>query len=569
MFKLFLIYIILNAFLFLPRYLINIKSTRFIPVTFKDVSVRTMIAGLYRRNNNDVFRLSFDFALLSLLASYANPWPGPGWWNVIFYLYIFFFFVYNFYYHAIKKMYVTEPVLYSDMGMVILGIRVLYNGYKKYFFIALLFLVVLVLGLYQLTSVYVRELTEYSAIHPWMTKIWGLVILGGIVTFVHTRMVWVLYTRTIISHFYLLLFNIRESIKTYRRIQKLKGIPAYSAALQHENIAFKPNIYFLLVESYGAVLSSHPVFSNRYQSLCQTIESRLFHHGISSVSNFTVSPRSGGGSWMVYTSLFYGIKTDSIGLFRAIHGKKFQERHKSLLHILQDAGYTNYYLAPLGGFDSFSLDWEEIKRTFAVSEFLRFKDFKYSGPLISGFGKQIPDQYVINAAQDHFEKRGASPMTCFYLTQNSHAHWITPISVEDDFRSINDPAYLLNLTTPAMKYMEDNYFRAIDYQLSFISDFIIKRLGDNDLVIIIGDHQPIALVGDNDSYATPVHIVSRHSSFLDHFEEYGFTKGMSPKANNDIRHEAIYSMLLRTLMKESKGSSNLLPEYLRNGLIYD
>jgi hypothetical protein len=52
------------------------------------------------------------------------------------------------------------------------------------------------------------------------------------------------------------------------------------------------------------------------------------------------------------------------------------------------------------------------------------------------------------------------------------------------------------------------------------------------LVIVLGDHQPVAEVtGGSRSAAVPVHVISRRRDHLEAFFRRGYTAGMLPRAN--------------------------------------
>ena len=61
---------------------------------------------------------------------------------------------------------------------------------------------------------------------------------------------------------------------------------------------------------------------------------------------------------------------------------------------------------------------------------------------------------------------------------------------------------------------------------------------ENALVIVAGDHQPPKLVThDNDSWAVPLHVVSRREELVAPFHKYGLRTGMVPRHPEELPME--------------------------------
>jgi hypothetical protein len=69
-----------------------------------------------------------------------------------------------------------------------------------------------------------------------------------------------------------------------------------------------------------------------------------------------------------------------------------------------------------------------------------------------------------------------------------------------------------------------------------------------------------------DGFSTPVHIVSKNQSLIDGLTEYGFTPGMTAASlEPSLRHEGIYSLLMRVLVEQYGADPVALPNYLPHG----
>lgn len=57
----------------------------------------------------------------------------------------------------------------------------------------------------------------------------------------------------------------------------------------------------------------------------------------------------------------------------------------------------------------------------------------------------------------------------------------------------------------------------------------MARFGEDTVFVILGDHQPAAIItGPNASRAVPIHVVSSDRELIARFEREGFTPGMLP-----------------------------------------
>jgi len=98
-------------------------------------------------------------------------------------------------------------------------------------------------------------------------------------------------------------------------------------------------------------------------------------------------------------------------------------------------------------------------------------------------------------------------------------------------------------------------------------DFILKKGTDQDIFILIGDHQPFH-IGEINNTNTPLHIISKDKNFATEFEKYDFGKGMLLTNNykNTLKHAGIQSLLIK-VMNQVYGNSKP-STYYKNG-IYD
>ncbi|MDA0675622.1 MAG: hypothetical protein O3A88_04570, partial [Proteobacteria bacterium] len=75
-----------------------------------------------------------------------------------------------------------------------------------------------------------------------------------------------------------------------------------------------------------------------------------------------------------------------------------------------------------------------------------------------------------------------------------------------------------------------DYRRSIAYDLQFIAGFVEQRMPQNAVLIVLGDHQPPAVLTDPpQSHAVPVHVIAADAALLRPFLDAGFRPGLSPQ----------------------------------------
>ena len=83
----------------------------------------------------------------------------------------------------------------------------------------------------------------------------------------------------------------------------------------------KPNIYLIFVESYGSVLYKRTDYRTAYTMLLTELEDQLTRGGWHATTALSESPMWGGGSWMAYTSLLFGLRIASQPQYLAMMNK--------------------------------------------------------------------------------------------------------------------------------------------------------------------------------------------------------------------------------------------------------
>ena len=79
----------------------------------------------------------------------------------------------------------------------------------------------------------------------------------------------------------------------------------------------------------------------------------------------------------------------------------------------------------------------------------------------------------------------------------------------------------------------------MNYELDYLTQFA-SGLNEQDIFILIGDHQPPVITQPNDGSETMMHILSKNQGFIESFSEYGFSSGLKcTETGEDFGHQDI------------------------------
>jgi hypothetical protein len=163
------------------------------------------------------------------------------------------------------------------------------------------------------------------------------------------------------------------------------------------------------------------------------------------------------------------------------------------------------------------------------------------------------------------------PTFLFYITQNSHYPWTPQPAVVQDWRTLNQPAADPSSPLPdqlSQPTKRRNYLDAVEYQLRFLTDFILDTGSDDAIYVLVGDHQPQQVSRRTDGFETPLHVISRDADFVQSLRGYGFDDGLVARdLTADLRHEGFYSLFVRALLASYGQGDRVLPDYLPYGVV--
>ncbi len=311
------------------------------------------------------------------------------------------------------------------------------------------------------------------------------------------------------------------------------------------------DVVVIFVESYGRSAIEDPRYAPVSGPRLSAMQRKIDGAGLSAASGWLTSPTVGGLSWLAHATTLSGLWIDS----QARYDRLMQSRVPSLNRRFAQAGWQSLAVMP-----AVTLDWPDA-RWYGYERILAAADLGYRGKPFNWI--TMPDQYTLSA----FERLaraparvGGRPVMAEIALISSHAPW-TPVPEPVAWEAIGDGTIFAAQATsgeaPAVVWADpDNvrrhYIKTIDYTLEILSEYLARSAGDG-LFIILGDHQPAAIVtGPQASRAVPVHIVSRDAALVQRFRLAGFSAGLRPGPEAAERPMSGFAPLLLSLLAQTR-----------------
>jgi hypothetical protein len=148
----------------------------------------------------------------------------------------------------------------------------------------------------------------------------------------------------------------------------------------------------------------------------------------------------------------------------------------------------------------------------------------------------MPDQYVLEFIYRQEIQNRTHPLFIEFILVTSHAPFHRQPPYLKDWSRIATGQIYHQLETvtfpivwPDLSNASEGYVTAMIYELRVITEFILRYLDDNALIIVLGDHQPnVQITGENQPWSVPVHVISRNEALLEPFRKRGYSPGLIP-----------------------------------------
>ncbi len=567
-------FLLLNWLLFLPMYLLNRDEG--LTITWQALWTQAPVITIRQlwlwRDTVDPWRLNTELtvfvALWVLIRPLRQRWLRP--FLIAGYFLTLFYYCYD---QITRSIYQSEPNFYHHYYMAADGLQFLFEHLHlswELYVAAVAGAVVALVTVHSCVRL-LYSITLGDRLHR-VVRI-GLLLLA--LLSVGTTLLYGAALApppaVISSLIYKVTTNVTAARQLYQQVADFDDGTLQTAYDYRDKILVeKPNLYLIFVESYGSVLYKRDDYRVAYTGLLAELETQLATKGWQAATALSDSPTWGGGSWMAYTSAYFGLRIDSHPQYLALLERYQFIPYPDLGHYLQGQGYRNVRLSSIAG-DLPAREWEKYTNFYGVDRWLRHEDFNFVGAEY-GWGPAPPDQYVLHYAQETLQQESTDPFVMFLITQNSHYPFAPLPAQVTDWRTLNQ-------VTPAPVKVNDearphderrqNYYDAIAYELSTLVDFIVSNKDEKALFVLIGDHQPPRVSKRTDGFDTPLHIISRKQNLVESLGAYGFDQGLTvaDPSRPTLKHEGIYSLLMRVLLANYGPADAALPAYLPDGFV--
>lgn len=306
--------------------------------------------------------------------------------------------------------------------------------------------------------------------------------------------------------------------------------PAFDGDLSGlEGVNGPADVLLVFAESYGAGSFDQPAMATALAAPRAALDQAIQMGGRAVVSGRVTAPTFGGSSWLSHAALLAGVDTQD----PADHDLLLASQRPTLVSHFARHGYRT-----VGWMPGLKRPWPEG----AFYGFDRLADDAGMGYLGPDFGYwRIPDQAAMALLQAQeldtpTSDRAREPRFVVFPTTSTHApfHPVAPL-VNDWQRLTRPDAYTAAQTTQAhaaplsLRQPLATYLDSLRYQYAWMADYLRHRSARPLVMVIVGDHQPPALVsGPGASWDVPVHVVSEDRALLQRLLGNGFVPGLTP-----------------------------------------
>ena len=287
------------------------------------------------------------------------------------------------------------------------------------------------------------------------------------------------------------------------------------------------DVTLAFVESYGMSALEDPRYAPVLRPRLEAMEAALDSVGLTLATGRLLAPSQGGQSWFGHGSMLSGLWLDN----QLRYDLLLASDRETLVDDFEHAGYRTAAIMP-----AITLAWPE--GTMLGYDAIYDRDrIDYGGPPLNWV--TMPDQFTWSFLERRVRpEAGGRPLFAELGLISSHAPWTPILPVLDDWDGVGDGRVFERWAdageTPRELWSDadrvrEHYARSVEYAVHVAQSYAVRYVGDEELLVILGDHQPAPLItGDGASRAVPVHVVSGDPELIRPFLTWGFQPGAFP-----------------------------------------
>ncbi|MBO0735807.1 MAG: hypothetical protein J2P48_04460 [Alphaproteobacteria bacterium] len=284
------------------------------------------------------------------------------------------------------------------------------------------------------------------------------------------------------------------------------------------------DVYVVFIESYGTTVYDTPEFRAQLSEPLARFEATLRRSGYAVASNRLVSPTFGGGSWLAHATLASGVRLND----PVLYSRLLSSGRKLLPGYLEGAGWRTVDVMPgMKKPPPEARAWGFDRDVYAAQ-------LGYHGPAFGWF--DIPDQFTLDRATAIRSTLGSTPVFMQIVLVSSHAPFSpVPPYLSDwrdagSFTTIPAADWKQIYRPPDWTRLAPGYLKSLRYDFAVLGDWLAEHLPGDGLIILLGDHQPPLVGGEDQQWTVPIHVLSRDPALVAPFIAAGYVAGLAPPA---------------------------------------
>ena len=318
------------------------------------------------------------------------------------------------------------------------------------------------------------------------------------------------------------------------------------------------DVFLVFIESYGAAAFERTEIAGPLAASRANLAAAIHETKRGVVSAYVESPTYGGNSWLAHVSLLSGVEVREA----RTNARLMAERRDTLVRAFGRQGFRTVALMPgLRG------PWPEGS-FYGFDEIYGTDRLAYAGPEFGWFA--VPDQFSLHRLDAlELTRTSRQPLFVFFPTISPHFPFSPTPPYQPDWRRLSsvDPYDGPDLVRayerqPDWVHFARDYADAMAYEFASLAGYLREHADRDVVMIILGDHQPPALVsGEGASWNVPVHIVTSRPALAQRLMTSGFRHGLAPSQPVIGRMHALLPLMLEAF-GERRG--HLEPDTLRS-----
>ena len=302
------------------------------------------------------------------------------------------------------------------------------------------------------------------------------------------------------------------------------------------------DVLLMFLESYGAVTYDEPTIARVIAPARDELAHAAAATGRHVVSAYVSSPTFGGGSWLAHASFMSGVEVRDPGDYELL----LTQERPTWPKLFEAAGYRAIAVMP------------GMKSAWPEGAFYGFESIHdelslgYGGPDFGWW--RIPDQFSLARVAEL--EAANEPLLTFLPTINTHIPFLPVPPYQADWQQVltakpypvDDVAASLG-QVPDWEALGGPYADSFVYTFTYLAGYLRERPAADELLVLIGDHQPAASVAGIDArWDVPVHVVTHRADVADALIAAGFVEGvaLAPLQRPIMTFPELSALLLET-----------------------